>query len=848
MRGRVGIRGRTALAAVAALTVLAAVALLTLARPAQSAAGCANLTVKAGIVEAKGCWNQSGTTYTTDQQFQLNGIPLAPLSGVVTIDTATRHVSSGGNKVHLQFEGAPQDFAFDFNAPTGGEMTLEDINYVPQWALGFSPISGQVPLKLEPGGESEVSVTVKLPLILTLKGKEQTAQFDVAVKDGQPVFNGVDIELHGGELGGVFGIDEASFKYSVPKQEWDASATLVFPSFFKNPGGQGGDAPGFVVGFGMRGMRVDHIQLGIEGLNKPIGGGVYLQRLVGAIFFNPFGIKAETGVTAGPSVKIFGTEVSVVRVDGNIAVRANASPEDPGYFSFGGSFKVINIETAKAGLTVYFNGLVQFNVDFGLGLPEFNTNPNQPIFIGGFLHGWFDGPKYNLDGQVGLRIVGFDLAGARAVISDNGIAGCGQFLWWDVGGGHSWKTGQDEAFPANQCGVGRYRDPAHGAASAAIASAGRTALRLTPHESILKVVGDKGVPAFSLRSSDGRKIDYDPKREATLRSRNGYVGAFAPDNTAIVLLPRPAGKWELVDTPDEIHILGVRRAHTVPRPHVDGDVTGQGRVRTLHWKLTGPPGHKIRFMEVTAGGIQHPLFTTSSREGERRFKVDPGFHGKHSLRALVLRGGAPRMAVKLDRYVVRKPPRPGTPSGIKAQRLVHDVFVHWRGAKGARSYLVTLRNSAKGSTELVRNVKSGRRGVRFPGAPAGDAMVAKVYALGREDRRGKPAIDRFKAHGFAGTPRAAVERLLRSARRHPHKVTFHAPCPADGHCDLKVTLLSHGKVVGHAKVSQLVPDTVDLVGARLRSAAGGGLTVRASITQLGHTATRTGRIGAGRKD
>jgi hypothetical protein len=281
---------------------------------------------------------------------------------------------------------------------------------------------------------------------------------------------------------------------------------------------------------------------------------------------------------------------------------------------------------------------------------------------------------------------------------------------------------------------------------------------------------------------------------------------------------------------------------------VEGEITGRGPVRTLHWKLRGPGGHQLQFVEVTQGGVQHPLFTTSRRAGERRVRLDSEFHGKRGLRALVLRGGAPRMTVKLDSYKVHRPPRPDPPTHIKAQRLVHDVFVHWRGAPGARSYLVTVHNLGD-QTEIVRHVGRGRRGVTFPSAPAGNAMVARVYALGREDRRSKPAIDRFQTHGFDGTLREAVRRLLRSSRRHAHRVSFHAPCPPDGHCDLKVSVLAGGRVIGHAKVAQLVPDTVDVVAARLRQGSGGGaLTVRASLKQLGHTVTLERRIPAGQKD
>jgi hypothetical protein len=832
----VGALGRRIAVAVAGAAGLAGLALLTFAQPARSADGCTEQTLKAGIVEAEGCWTKSGSTYTTDGHFSLNGIPMAPLSGAkATVDTSSRHVTTGGGKVKLELTGTPdQQFGFDFYAPTGGDMTLEDISYIPPAVAGFSPVSGQVPLKLLEGGEARIEETVKLPLVLTLKGKDQTVQLNLAVKDGQVKFDGLKFALHGGEFGKVFGVDEANFEYSASENKWNADATLLFP-------GIAGKGLGFVVGFGIENGRIPNITVGLDGLNKPLANGWYLQRLVGSIFLDPFGLNAQTAVTGGPEKTLFGKKVSAFRVDGSIGLRAG-TPTVPGYFALSGAFKVLNIEVLKAALSVYFNGLVQFSADAGIGLPEFNTNPNQPIFLGGFVHGWVDGQKFNLDGQIKLRIVGFDLAGARGVISDNGLAGCGQFLWWEVGGGYSFRTQQTEAFPSNQCGVGRYRDPAHGAASAAVASAGRTALRLRPHESILKIVGDDGVPAFRLHSSSGRTIDYDPKLEATLKSRNGYVGAFTPQNTAIVLLPKPAGRWELVDTPDDVKILGVRRARTVPRPHVDGEVTGHGPIRTLHWKLRGPQGHRIQFVEVTAGGVQHPLFTTKRTSGERTFRVDPGFRGKRSLRALVLRGGAPRMTVKLDRYVVRKPPRPASPSHIKAQRLVHDVLVHWRGARGARGYLVTLRNSG-GGTEMVRHVRQGRRGVRFPGAPAGDAMVARVYALGREERRSKPAIDRFKTHGFAGTPKQAVRRLLRSARRHAHKVTFHAPCPADGHCDLKVTAVSGGKVIGHAKVSQLVPDTVDLVTVRLRRAARGPVTVRATVTQIGHKVTRSVRLG-----
>lgn len=851
--GNLIIKGRLALgpvtvrtsAAAAVAAGLACLTLLTFARPAGSAAGCTDQTVTAGIAQAKGCFNQSGTTYTTDLGLELNGFKLQPQAGaVVSINTSTRRVTTSGGKVVVDIPAVfkPDPFAFDLIAPTSGELTLEDVNLTPNAIGGFLPISGETPLKLVEGGEGKLEVTIKLPLILTLKGKDQTAQIDLALKDGQVRLEGVDIELNGGEFGHVFGVEEASFKYE-GAEKWEAGATLLFPSITSGEG--------FVVGFGLENGRIPNITVGLENFNKLIANGVYLQRLVGTLYPDPFGVTAQVGLTAGPSLKVFGKEVSAVRLDGSIGLRATAppppaAPKQIGYFSLNGAFKLINIELARAGLTVWFNGLTQFNADVGIGLPQFNTNPNQPIFFGGYIHGWIEGPKFNLDGLIRLRIVGFDLAGARGVISDVGIAGCAKLVFWEVGGGYNFRTQRSEAFPANQCGVGRYRDPAHGAASAAVAQTGSTRLRLAKRESILRIVGDKAVPAFTLQSADGETITHDPKQSPTyFDPDSAVVGSNHSENTAHVLLRHPRKKWTLHDTPDDTTITSVQRAPTVPRPKIKAEVTGRGPVRTLHWELQGKADHRVQFVEALGQERQKHLFTTSKRKGKRKFRPIGQIHGKRALRALVLRGGSPRFAKVVDKYHVPRPPRPEQPKGVKAERLVHDVLVHWKGSKGAKSYLVTLRNSAAGSTELVRHVGRGRRGVRFPSAPAGDAMVAKVFALGREDRRSKPGVDRFKTKGFGGSAQQALRRLLKKARPQPGKVLFRAPCPPDGHCDLKIVVRSGGKVVGRAKVSQLVPDTIDLVAARLKGGAGGGgLTVRASLTQQGKTVSRTGRIAA----
>ncbi len=746
--------------ALCAGTAFAAVAAVV---PASSAAGgdrsgataagapataCTQQTVKTGIVTATGCFvkheNGNGDpVYSTSQEMDLNGFTLKPTpEAPLDINASSGHVTTFGEEI--SFGAKPLEFheaAFNFNAPSEGEIQFAEIANSELNAVdlgGFSPVDGNIPVSLvEGGGRIDPTIDITQVFKLIEKNLSTTVRIDVVPGKGA-VFDGITFDFARVDLG-PFTIKEAKGEFSEADKTWGGTIDVLLTP----------EAGAVVFGFEIRNGELDEITIGADNLNASIVDGVFLQKLVGALKFSNLEIAADlsTEVTAGPEIDIFGHDVAAVAVDGDLGFDTG-SKNHPGYLKLAGNVQVVRIEVADVSFQVFFDGAVDFSASMGIGLPDFNQNPNQAFFIGGGLSGWIHGPRYNFDGYVEARVIGITIAKGEGVISDKGAATCGTFFNKPSGGGgFSWQTRKVVVFAPFFCYIGRYKDTQ--SASARVAATGSTPIHLGRGHSFLRIIGDGDVPAFRLDGPDGRVIEHPEGADSSFVPNSHLVLSNRDQNMAHIELPRPKGTWHLTQL-DGTGIVRIQRARRLADPRVDAEVRGRGAKRTLVWDARDFPKQHLEFQEKLPGGTTHPIVRTGKASGRYSFKpLSGGHYGKRKLKVGVQQRFSQRDRMTPDTYRVRKPRRPGEPRRVRAKRRAFDSIVRWRHSKRARAYRVALIGQG-GGFRLQRTVGRNRQRVVFDHSPSAGTMRVKVWALNRDGKRGRPGVARLRTTALLG--------------------------------------------------------------------------------------------------
>lgn len=709
---------------------------------------CSKQTVKAGIVTAEGCFTKDGTTYTATDEVDVNGFTLTPTEDApLKIDTSSRHVTTAGKKIG--FAARPLGFdptAFNFNAPTSGEMPLTEIDSDaisgPDLG-GLSPVQANIPVSLVEGG-GRIDPTVDMTQVFKLIRKDFSTTIRIDVLPGKGAqFDGIKFSFQGPKLG-PFIIRTAEGEFSEHDRTWGGFVDLLLTP----------EAGGVEFGFQIKDGELDELTIGLDNLNISIVEGIFLQEIVGSLKFDKLEIAADlkVRVTGGPQIDIFGTEVAAVTVDGDLGFDTGSS-NHPGFLELGGDVKVVRIEVADVDFKVFFNGAVDFGARVGIGLPDFNTNPHQAFFIGGGLNGWIHGKRYNIDGDVEARVIGITIAKGEGVVSDRGAATCGTFFKKPSGGGgFSWQVRKVVVFAPLFCYIGRYSDPNQ--AGARIASTGSSPIRLDGRHSFLRIVGDGGVPAFRLEAPDGRVIEHPASSESVRVPDSHLVLSNHEQNTAHLEVLRPKGRWHITEL-EGPRIVRVEVAPRLAEPRVEAEVRGKGARRTLVWNARDFPKQRLQFAERLPGGTMHPILLTAKASGKHRFRpLQGGHYGKRRLMVGVQQRFSQRARLRLGTYRVPRPRRPGKVRRVRAVRRGHDTIVRWRKAKRARSYRVELIGPGK-AFRLTRTVGQRRSRVIFRHSPSGGRMLVRVWALNRDGRPGRAGGKRLRTEalvrGLAGT-------------------------------------------------------------------------------------------------
>ena len=231
-----------------------------------------------------------------------------------------------------------------------------------------------------------------------------------------------------------------------------------------------------------------------------------------------------------------------------------------------GDIQLLRIPMGSAYFEIYGNAGVKFGGAFGLGIPSFKNNENDPFYIGASVDGWIGGGKFQLQGRGRLTILGIRLADGSVLLNDRGLGGCGTLFAntiFAIGGGgfHNW-DGSGTAFAPNTCGLGNYEERFPLGAAATAASA-RTFI-VNADKTILSVHGVGAAPRFELRAADGRIIR-TPTADRPIMGRDYAVAFDRANDTTFVILARAKGTWTIRPDAGSVAINSVKAASVAPR-------------------------------------------------------------------------------------------------------------------------------------------------------------------------------------------------------------------------------------------------------------------------------------------
>ena len=544
---------------------------------------------------------------------------------------------------------------------------------------------------------------------------------------------------------------------------------------------------------------------------------------------SPFGYKnwrpQNTDVTAKADLQAdFGPSVELPAIGSVSAVHAKASIE-LGYalkqfvLKLNGEIQLLRIPMGSAYFELYSNAGVKFGGAFGLGIPSFKNNENDPFYVGARVDGWVGGGKWQVQGRGRLTVLGIRLADGSVLVNDRGLGGCGTLFAntiFAVGGGgfHNW-DGSGTAFAPNTCGLGNYEEKFPLGAAATAASARTFTLRVP--KTVLSVHGTGAAPRFVLRAADGRTIRTPANGKALVG--HDYAVAFDPANrTTYVILARASGRWTIRPLPGSVSITSVKAASIAPKNRITARVVGTGTTRMLVYRSLRLPNTRLQFLEQLPDGTKFPILNTAAANGQRRFRVETGSgYGVRKLLVVVTQGIGFGQSAVLARYRVDRPPIPRATGFLDATRDGFAVYASWDRVRGASGYFVQVSTRQRGRlvASWARQVSARTTTMLIPSYPAipGRSTVT-VWALNSDGAFGKPKSKSFLSAPSALTLKAAAKLSVDSAYNRGGAVFVNTQCPArGGYCQVRLALLLNGRTIVTRSYQQ-IPGTFSI--ARLQ--------------------------------
>ncbi len=722
---------------------------------ASATASCDGRAGSDGI-RAVGCFKPdpvTKTTLTSKEPIKLNGLDIVPKNGA-QINVAAGGVlfTSGNGTVEVRagsvvlFEGR---FRMDADCKPAEEECLVGRFASPALAniKGF-PLKGDVSVYLTPEGTlTQVEVDV-FSEIGGLSGSAEVLTTDT----GGLQLNELEIETPEFKIGDVE-IGQFSLSYEGKTRRWAGGGEITLPT----PTGLGlaGDfAFSEITGF-------ERFHGEVDGLNIPLDEGtVYLQRIAATLEVKGFEkggsprirVGGGLGISAGPRV----AGAAIATVDGDFLFTFG----DPLGLDIEGRIGILGFDIMGGTVGARSNGHIEMEgqIKFGLPLPGQFKGKRQdatktkvskdksngadepsgdpPIVIKGEASAWAEPDAFDLEAAVSLEVIKMRLARAEALISNIGIAGCGEIIGLRAGFGYTYRTDKTDILGLS-CDLGPYRPEAQfaplddngagrepeersaarararqAAAPAPTPAPAATAIDVGAGERalVLRLAGTGGDPVVTLVSPDGTRYAMAAGTPAIETAR--FFAARHPDEDVTFLgvrAPR-AGRWQIQPQPGSAPIASVSSAAVLPQPSVRATVRGSGRTRTIDYDVKPIAGQSVAFVEQ-GSDTHRTVGHARSRRGSITFVPQDGAGRAREVIAIVTQHGLVRDRIAVARFTAPPLRRAARPSGLRVRRGASDsVIATWDRVPGAGHYEVLARLD-DGRTRFA-SIRASRTGTR----------------------------------------------------------------------------------------------------------------------------------------
>jgi uncharacterized delta-60 repeat protein len=736
---------------------------------------CTTSVKKFGVLEVRACFVTEGTRVIAKGEIDADGLSIVPSSCTSLVfdqqaNTITSACNQGGEgEVAISLGGIPlYRGAISWEIPEDPGSLVGHLEAGAFSDLKGFPIIGQINLEAEAGG-IDVVVQTELPAPFDVIHGEAKLRADLA---------------HGLELSSIKISDEELWlgpvevkhflvEYQAEADEWKGGAEAELPE----PLGVGIKS---TVAF--QHGSFEFFEADVTGLNVAVGPAVFLQEIGFAAEAKPFGLEGKIGFSIGPEI----AGAKAVGLQGRFEL---VVPNPAWYVRVEGKASIVEVPLASGYVEIDDSGGPP-NIFFGGGVNFEVDNDDCSIFcVRAGLQGWIDLSNATFDAYAHAEVGALDYTTSlgEVDVSSKAISGClnvsllvadisvgGAYEW----GGHFHPLGDVSLGPGGaSCDLSPYRPTApkmvlgtkelsekatearvrwRGLQASALAAPGDQLTIPAKQRGVMwRVQGSGGVPQLTVTEPDHTQFSSDPAGTPA-KGPNYLILQDKANDSAYVLVAKPAaGNW-LITATGAVPISSIQASEVLPTPKLSARVTGHGRTRTLHYRLTPIAGQTVRFIEEGAGKLAHPLATVSAAKGSLHFRPVEGPGGRREITAQVLEGETVRKRLTLASFIA-PPPDIGRPSKVTIRRSHSSLIVGWHAAPGGSRYRLTVHETdgaellrvVHGTRTTLTGVPSGAGAtvsvaVQTPADTTGPARTAKLTAIAVPKLRHPPAI-----HGTA---------------------------------------------------------------------------------------------------
>ena len=480
------------------------------------------------------------------------------------------------------------------------------------------PISGFVKGDVSPGRVT-FKAAVNLPSVLG--GAKADAAFRAVDGSGLRL-DSLNVSVKRIKVGAVLRVENIGLTYTTSGDEWSSRATVYLP---------GPKAPTVSARLKLRGGSFKSLSADVNGINRPISVGVFLQSIGFGVAITPFTLDGRMTITGGP--RVLGTAAATAK--GKMRYRS-------GTYTVSGELKLVKATLATA--------VLRYATPSSITL-EGTLNQRFGVFgVSSRMKGWLDGRRaFQIDGSAAIAAPGPDASG-NGTVSSRGIGACGTGPF-GIQVGFRYRWGDKVPRPGCDLGAVQATRAAH-AARAAQAGDGSVLLPAGLRQALITVRGAGAPPLVRVTGPDGATVDVTVSGpDAAIEQEPFLAYRIAEEATTYVFIGHPAaGRWTVSPLASSAPISEVTAEVGLPAPKVRASVNAiKSRRARLSWRLRPIAGQRVTFVEQ-ARNVNRVIAVTRRARGSVRFRPAPGSR-RRTVVAYVEQDDIPRAELRVTRYV-----------------------------------------------------------------------------------------------------------------------------------------------------------------------------------------------------